>query len=94
MNGPMQRPDDETTTAAFHAYRAHLAQVVTQATAHGHTTEERWAMVEAKMTAWSQRITEHVQDLQWHRYTSQALNQVHAIDPHRELGTPAEGPER
>jgi hypothetical protein len=93
MTEPRQ-PDYATQNAAFHAYSAHLAHVVTQATEQGKTYEERWAMVEAKMTAWSQRITEHVQDLTWLRYTSQELEQFHAIDHDRAHGTHEEGMER
>jgi hypothetical protein len=94
MSDALSHPDSATHDVAFRVYREYLAHVVTQATEQGKTSEERRAMVEAKMTAWSQRITEHVQDLKWLRSTSQELAQFHAIDRDRGHGTHEEGMER
>jgi hypothetical protein len=83
MSEPIESPDLETQNAAFHVYREHLAHVVTQALAQGTTYEERKAIVDAKMQAWSQRITDHVYDLQWHLHQTQELEHVAAVDRNR-----------
>src|SRR4029077_20868583 len=83
MSDAADQPDRETQNAAFHVYREHLAHVVTQALAQGTTYEERKAIVDAKMQAWSQRITDHVYDLQWHLHQTQELEHVAAVDRSR-----------
>jgi hypothetical protein len=68
--------------AAFKAYRDQLGQVIAQALEQP-TYAQRWAQVETKMAAWSQRVTEHVQDLQWLRYTDQELEHFKEMDLER-----------
>ena len=58
MNG--HAPD----RAAFGAYTRQLATVVGEAVERGHTYEERWAMIHARMERWGQQVSLLVRDLQ------------------------------